>query len=248
MADAPLEAPIAARGPAPLLARPARGAPARTSPRAAGGLQADAQSGFDALCGVAREPGPILPAFRWSHSRRRFVASADIAANARSGKKASPISPLAPGRRDAHRRHLRPRRRRQRVARSARACRSSRRPALRCSLRSRAPHAGRSISAARMIGARTSPPGARAETMPPNCPLAFAVRTIVQAGRRPGGSAACLRRGPDPPLRCPRERGAHSSCRCRARAARPRRRADHGRASAGSAAPPAPPSAERSSP
>jgi transposase len=60
-----------------------------------GVLQADAYTGFNALFGVAREPGPILPAFCWSHSRRKFFELADIAANARRGKKAAPISPLA---------------------------------------------------------------------------------------------------------------------------------------------------------
>ncbi len=58
-------------------------------------LQADAYTGFNALFGVAREPGPIQPAFCMAHARRKFFELADIAANARRGKKAPPISPLA---------------------------------------------------------------------------------------------------------------------------------------------------------
>ena len=58
-------------------------------------LQADAYTGFNALFGVARAPGPILPAFCWSHSRRKFFELADIAAKPRRGKKPTPISPLA---------------------------------------------------------------------------------------------------------------------------------------------------------
>ena len=58
-------------------------------------LQADAYAGFNALFGAVRKPGPILPAFCWSHARRKFFELADIAANARRGRKAPPISPLA---------------------------------------------------------------------------------------------------------------------------------------------------------
>ena len=58
-------------------------------------LQADADTGFNALFGVARKPGPILPAFCWAHVRRKFFELAGIVANARRGKKAAPISPLA---------------------------------------------------------------------------------------------------------------------------------------------------------
>jgi transposase len=60
-----------------------------------GVLQADAYAGFNALFAETREPGPILPAFCWAHARRKFFELADIAANARRGKKATPISPLA---------------------------------------------------------------------------------------------------------------------------------------------------------
>ena len=58
-------------------------------------LQADAYTGFNALFGVAREPGAILPAFCWSHARRKFFELADIATKPRRGKKPTPISPLA---------------------------------------------------------------------------------------------------------------------------------------------------------
>ena len=58
-------------------------------------LQADAYAGFNALFGATRDPGPILPALCWSHARRKFFELADIAANARRGKQATPISPLA---------------------------------------------------------------------------------------------------------------------------------------------------------
>jgi len=60
-----------------------------------GVLQADAYTGFNPLFGAAREPGPIQPAFCMAHARRKFFELADIAANARRGKKAPPISPLA---------------------------------------------------------------------------------------------------------------------------------------------------------
>jgi transposase len=58
-------------------------------------LQADAYTGFNALFAADREPGPIQPALCWAHARRKFFELADIAANARRGKKAPPISPLA---------------------------------------------------------------------------------------------------------------------------------------------------------
>ena len=42
-----------------------------------------------------RRPGPIVEALCWSHARRKFFELADIAANARRGKNATPISPIA---------------------------------------------------------------------------------------------------------------------------------------------------------
>jgi transposase len=39
--------------------------------------------------------GPITPALCWAHARRQFFELADIAANARRGKKAAAISPIA---------------------------------------------------------------------------------------------------------------------------------------------------------
>jgi transposase len=61
----------------------------------AGILQADAYSGYIRLYLVDRRPGPIIAALCWSHGRRKFFELADIAANARRGKDASPISPIA---------------------------------------------------------------------------------------------------------------------------------------------------------
>jgi transposase len=61
----------------------------------AGILQADAYSGYNRLYLADRRPGPILEALCWSHGRRKFFELADIAANARRGKDASPISPIA---------------------------------------------------------------------------------------------------------------------------------------------------------
>jgi transposase len=58
-------------------------------------LQADAYSGYNALYDPLRAPGAITPALCWSHARRQFFELADIAANARRGKKASAISPIA---------------------------------------------------------------------------------------------------------------------------------------------------------
>jgi hypothetical protein len=61
----------------------------------AGILQADAYSGYNRLYPPGRRPGLILEALCWSHGRRKFFELADIAANARRGKDASPISPIA---------------------------------------------------------------------------------------------------------------------------------------------------------
>jgi transposase len=61
----------------------------------AGILQADAFDGYNRLYLPDRKPGPIIEALCWSHARRKFFELADIAANARRGKKATPISPIA---------------------------------------------------------------------------------------------------------------------------------------------------------
>ena len=61
----------------------------------AGILQADAYSGYNRLYKPDRQPGLIIEALCWSHGRRKFFELADIAANARRGKDASPISPIA---------------------------------------------------------------------------------------------------------------------------------------------------------
>ncbi len=61
----------------------------------AGLLQADAYAGYGRLYQADREPGPVTEALCWSHARRKFFELADIAANARRGKRAPPISPLA---------------------------------------------------------------------------------------------------------------------------------------------------------
>ena len=58
-------------------------------------LQADAYSGYNGLYDPSRIPGAITPALCWSHARRQFFELADIAANARRGKKALAISPIA---------------------------------------------------------------------------------------------------------------------------------------------------------
>ena len=58
-------------------------------------LQADAYSGYNGLYDPARSPGAITPALCWAHARRQFFELADIAANARRGKKAPAISPIA---------------------------------------------------------------------------------------------------------------------------------------------------------
>jgi transposase len=58
-------------------------------------LQADAYSGYNELFDPSRAQGPITPALCWAHARRQFFELADIAANARRGKKAAAISPIA---------------------------------------------------------------------------------------------------------------------------------------------------------
>ena len=61
----------------------------------AGILQADAFDGYNRLYLPDRKPSPIVEALCWSHARRKFFELADIAANTRRGKKATPISPIA---------------------------------------------------------------------------------------------------------------------------------------------------------
>lgn len=63
--------------------------------RFAGILQADCYNGFNPLFDATRKEDPVTPAFCWAHSRRKFFELADIAKNARAGKKARPISPIA---------------------------------------------------------------------------------------------------------------------------------------------------------
>jgi transposase len=58
-------------------------------------LQADAYAGYNQLYAPGRSPGPVTQALCWSHARRKFYELADIAANARRGRRAPPISPLA---------------------------------------------------------------------------------------------------------------------------------------------------------
>nr|QCL10265.1 transposase C of IS166 homeodomain protein [Rhizobium rhizogenes] len=58
-------------------------------------LQADAYGGYNHLFKVARHPGPLTQALCWSHARRKFFVLADIATNAKRGKKAAAISPAA---------------------------------------------------------------------------------------------------------------------------------------------------------
>lgn len=60
-----------------------------------GVLQADAYSGYNGLYEARRRPAPVLDGLCWSHARRKFFELADIAANTRRGKTATPISPLA---------------------------------------------------------------------------------------------------------------------------------------------------------
>ena len=61
----------------------------------AGILQADAFDGYNRLYLPNRKPGPIVEALCWSNARRKFFELADIAANARRSKTATPISPIA---------------------------------------------------------------------------------------------------------------------------------------------------------
>jgi hypothetical protein len=61
----------------------------------AGILQADAYGGYNRLYQTDRQPDPIIAALCWSHGRRKFFELADIAANARRGRDASPVSPIA---------------------------------------------------------------------------------------------------------------------------------------------------------
>jgi transposase len=61
----------------------------------AGILQADCYNGFEPLFDPNKETAPITPAFCHAHARRKFFELADIAKNARSGKKGKPISPIA---------------------------------------------------------------------------------------------------------------------------------------------------------
>jgi len=61
----------------------------------AGILQADAYSGYNGLFDPSRSQGSITPALCWAHARRKFFELADIAANARRGRKAPAISPVA---------------------------------------------------------------------------------------------------------------------------------------------------------
>jgi transposase len=61
----------------------------------AGILQADAYDGYNELYAPSRLPRPITSALCWAHARRQFFELADIAANARRGKKAAAISPVA---------------------------------------------------------------------------------------------------------------------------------------------------------
>jgi transposase len=58
-------------------------------------LQADAYGGYNPLFKVDRDPGPLTQALCWAHARRKFFVLADIAANAKRGKNATPISPMA---------------------------------------------------------------------------------------------------------------------------------------------------------
>ncbi|MGC1995412.1 MAG: IS66 family transposase, partial [Pseudolabrys sp.] len=58
-------------------------------------LQADAYSWYNELYDPSRSQGAITAALCWAHARRQFFELADIAANARRGKKATAISPIA---------------------------------------------------------------------------------------------------------------------------------------------------------
>jgi transposase len=69
--------------------------PARHLHGFTGILQADAYSGYNELYDPSRAQGPVKAALCWAHARRQFFELADIAANARRGKKAAAISPIA---------------------------------------------------------------------------------------------------------------------------------------------------------
>jgi hypothetical protein len=69
--------------------------PGRHLKQFTGILQADAYAGYNRLYLPDRKPEPIMEALCWSHARRKFFVLADIAANARGGKNATPISPIA---------------------------------------------------------------------------------------------------------------------------------------------------------
>ena len=58
-------------------------------------LRVDAYSGYNRLHDPSRELGAITPALCRAHARRQFFELADIAVNARRGKKAAAISPIA---------------------------------------------------------------------------------------------------------------------------------------------------------
>jgi transposase len=58
-------------------------------------LQVDAYSGYNELYDPSRAQGPITAALCWAHARRQFFELADVAANARRGRKAAAISPIA---------------------------------------------------------------------------------------------------------------------------------------------------------
>ena len=55
--------------------------------------QADAYSGFNGLFAAGRQPGPIIEAACWAHSRRKFFVLADVTAKARG--QLAVIAPLA---------------------------------------------------------------------------------------------------------------------------------------------------------
>jgi transposase len=55
-------------------------------------LQADAYAGYNRLYASDRSPTPLTEALCWAHARRKFFELADIAANARRGKRAPPIA------------------------------------------------------------------------------------------------------------------------------------------------------------
>jgi transposase len=61
-------------------------------------LQADAYGGYGKLYDAARQPGSIVEAACWAHSRRKFFVLADIEANARrkaQRRATAPVSPIA---------------------------------------------------------------------------------------------------------------------------------------------------------